>query len=118
MTDNGISKGGCHARRRCQSSSKGNMTIKEIIDEVAPFRACGRNKIRRYMKTLNIQRIGCRQRPDQFPGDSAKKILVHLGLADSPAPNGTNGHAGSADDGKVVSLKKLQVTRAKAKARK
>jgi hypothetical protein len=95
---------------------KGKMTVKinDIMDAVKQHKSCSPQQLRRYMTQLDIKPLGnCRQRPQHYPDDTAKKILAHLGFEQrKPA----NGHpAGSADDGKMVPLRKLHAVRAAAR---
>jgi hypothetical protein len=99
------------------SFKKGNMTIDKILLDVRIFRPCSYAQARRYLKSLKIKQVGCRQRPANYPEDSSKKILAHLGFTDSPAPESANGSSRH-DDTKIVGLKKLQSVRATKKIRR
>jgi hypothetical protein len=92
------------------------MTITQILEDVREFKACSVSQLKRHLRKLNIQPIGCRQRPQPYPDDAAKRILAHLGvpLSGGPVVPKTNGAAHGPDDGKVVSLRKLGTVRAKA----
>ena len=86
------------------------MTIKQITADVSTAVKVSERKVYRLMNKLNIKPLGqIAQRPQQFPEDSAQKIRKALGISE------TNGHAGTADDGKVVSLSKLKKARASAR---
>lgn len=88
------------------------MKLVQIIEEVNKHRTCSPATVRRHMRRLNIKPIGSgHTRPKYYPDDSGKKILADLGVDLSKSPQG-NGHAAGAQDGRVVSLKKLQTTRA------
>ena len=50
----------------------------------------------RYLRACEIRPMGVRQRPQNYPADSARRILAHLGI---------NGHDA------LVSLKKLRAER-------
>jgi hypothetical protein len=84
-------------------------TINEIIEELKPRKAVSRMQVRRYMQRLKIKPLGCRQNPNRYPPDTSARIIRLLGL------DLTNGHAHTADDGKIVGLKKLQGVRAGAR---
>ena len=43
----------------------------------------------RYFRALNITPSGANQRPQQYPEDTAARILAHLGLAPALAPEVT-----------------------------
>lgn len=55
------------------------MTITEIQKRVAAHRKLSRNSLYPYFEVLKIKPIGCRQRPQQYPDDSAARIIIHLG---------------------------------------
>lgn len=79
------------------------MLLTEVLNKVREKKPVSRAQLRVYITRLKIQPIGCAQRPQPYPNDTADKILAHLGFAVQ-----TNGHAGSADDGKVLSIKSLK----------
>jgi len=77
----------------------------KILEDVRVFKACSVPQIRRYLRTLNIAALGCRQKPQHYPEDTSKRILAHLGF---PQANGAAVHH---EDGKLVSLRRLKQTR-------
>ena len=57
------------------------MTINEITKTVTKAKgAIRRRQIYRYIAALDIKPLGCRQRPQIYPPDTANRILAHLGL--------------------------------------
>ena len=69
-----------------------------------------RMQLYRYFDRFKISPIGIRQRPQQYPDDSARRILAGLGLepAGPALPVKTNG--------KILSLKQLKQERKKQNA--
>jgi hypothetical protein len=61
------------------------MTVTELQKNLRPFKKVTVKQVRIYIKECRIQHLGVRQRPQQYPDDSAEIILRHLGL------NGGNG---------------------------
>jgi hypothetical protein len=57
------------------------MTLREIHRAVTSKKSVHRVQIYRYLRTLEISHIGARQRPQQYPPDTATRILCHLGLS-------------------------------------
>lgn len=116
------------------------MTINQILDEINVHKACSLPQVKRYLKAAGISPLGARQRPQPYPEDSGKRILVYLGFSDSPATISTsatvvappakprqvklNGKVLPQSPeakptlklGRVVSLKKLQGERSKSQA--
>jgi hypothetical protein len=60
-------------------------TITTILEELNARKRCGRAQLYIYLKTLRIEPLGAKQRPQVYPEDTAQRILTHLGLADAPA---------------------------------
>jgi hypothetical protein len=74
----------CHILSRKPKTKK--MTIYQILKTVCPAKGkITRRHVYRYLHACKIQPLGIRQRPQQYPEDSAKRILCHLGLATAPA---------------------------------
>lgn len=106
-------RGVCQLQRKPVKKGKMTVKINDIMEQVKQHKSCSPQAVRRYMVQLGIKPLGkCRQRPQHYPDDTAKRILVHLGFDQA---NGNGGHAGSAEDGKVHSLKKLQTVRQSAR---
>ncbi len=63
------------------------MTVNDIESKLAlAGKAVHRGTVFRYLHKLDIQPLGS-ARPQQYPADSAEKIITHLGLAtDSVRP--------------------------------
>lgn len=72
------------------------MTITQIQAQLAEHRVLSRQQLYAYFKACEIRPIGCRQRPQNYPNDSADRILAHLGF-------------------KVVSMPQLREARRRAK---
>jgi hypothetical protein len=86
------------------------MTINEIVTDVAKALPVSERKVRRLLHRLKIKPLGeVASRPQRWPDDSAQKIRAALGV------NGSNGHAGGADDGKLVSMAALKRKRTTAR---
>ena len=90
------------------------MTIEEIHKEVSAVKPVSRRQVLRYMKAAFIQPIGCRQRPQPYPDDTAERIKKLLGLNGNghrkpAARNGGNGREG------VVTMPALRKARAAAR---
>lgn len=56
------------------------MQINEIIDAVGKFKPVKRRQVCRYLVAFKIAPLGIRQRPQQYPANSAQLILAYLGL--------------------------------------
>lgn len=57
------------------------MTIREIMRTVGQQKRCSRGSIYAYLRKLEIEPVGSiRQKPQQYPEDSASLILAELGL--------------------------------------
>jgi hypothetical protein len=61
-------------------------TIPEILNEVKKVKPCSRAQIYRHIAALEIEPIGARQKPQQYPADSAQRILMHLGYVKNGSP--------------------------------
>lgn len=57
------------------------MKINEIMEAVSTVKPCSRAQVYRHIAALKIEPIGARQRPQQYPANSAQRILEHLGHA-------------------------------------
>jgi hypothetical protein len=58
------------------------MTIYEVLKEIKPHKGkITRRQCYRYMDACQIRPLGARQRPQQYPADTAGRILAHLGFA-------------------------------------
>jgi len=73
-----------------------------------------RESVCRYLKKFDIAPSGVRQRPQQYPADSADRILAHLGFSAVTAiPQYTDAdalpRAGKRRAAEIVSMKKLNV---------
>ena len=55
-------------------------TIDTILLRVRREKTCSKVQLRRYIKDLQIQPLGARQRPQLYPDGTAERILGHLGL--------------------------------------
>jgi hypothetical protein len=55
------------------------MTVTEIQKALRPFKKVTVKQVRIYIKESGIQHLGIRQRPQNYPDDSAQVILRHLG---------------------------------------
>jgi hypothetical protein len=75
--------------------------VKEILAEVRKHKNCSRPSLLAYIKHVGIEPIGRRQRPQLYPDDTADRVIKWLGFKET--------------DGKIVSLKKLQVARRKSR---
>ena len=62
------------------------MTINQILQHVSTVKPVGRRQIYRYLQDCCIEPLGVQQRPQQYPGDSAARILARLGLVPAPRP--------------------------------
>lgn len=68
------------------------MTLIEIIAAVCEHKPVGRRQIIRYRDALKIKPMGVRQRPQQYPADSAERILIHLGISAVPVASFVEEH--------------------------
>jgi hypothetical protein len=57
------------------------MTIHEIQRAVKPHKKCSKRHIYRFINQLSIAPAGVRQSPQQYPQDTAARILAHLGFS-------------------------------------
>ena len=62
------------------------MTIEQILTEVQTRRPCALPSLYRYLKKLRIRPLGAAQRPQNYPDDTAARILKHLGYELVPVP--------------------------------
>lgn len=83
------------------------MTIDQITNTVAASKPVSRRQVIRYLNDCRISPIGIRQRPQQYPADSADRILTHLGLGKVSAPK----------PARLPSMRELQNERKKARAK-
>lgn len=73
------------------------MTIKAIQEKIAAGgKSLNRSGLYLHLNKLGIEPIGCRQRPQLYPADTAERVLAHFGL------NGTRHHSG-----RILSLKEI-----------
>jgi len=56
------------------------MTIPQILENVSAVKPCSRVQLYTYLRGADIQPVGARQRPQNYPDDSVIRILKHLGL--------------------------------------
>jgi hypothetical protein len=57
------------------------MTIPQILIELAPYRAMSHTTLYKHLHSLRIKPLGkVRQSPQVYPPDTAKRVLVHLGI--------------------------------------
>lgn len=63
------------------------MTINSIQRHLrdAAKKSVKRRQVYNYFTVLGIEPIGARQRPQQYPEDSAHRILAHLGFKNGAA---------------------------------
>lgn len=87
------------------------MTIDEITKRVNALKPVKRRQVQRYIKACNITPLGARQRPQQYPGDAPKRILIHLGLNAAGAVTVST----RVDRPRIVSLRTLQRVRSAAR---
>lgn len=97
------------------------MTIDQITQRVTALKPVSRRQVIRYLNDCDIKPSGARQRPQQYPQNSAIVILHHLGLAEAEelTTSAGNGVAAgrSAKKGAAVripSMAELRNTRRKA----
>ena len=57
------------------------MTIPEIVEAINAMKTCSKRQVQRYIATLGIKPVGARQWNQQYPADSADRILQHLGFS-------------------------------------
>ncbi|HYG23389.1 MAG TPA: hypothetical protein VEH04_11450 [Verrucomicrobiae bacterium] len=74
------------------------MTFQQIFERVTERKPVSKRQLRRYFKPCEIQPVGMRQRPQQYPDDAADRILAKLGL-------------------KIVSMAELRDVRRRAQTR-
>lgn len=58
-------------------------TIQTILSELNRVKPCTRQNLYVYLGQLGIKPLGVRQRPQQYPADTASRVLAHLGF---PSP--------------------------------
>ena len=78
------------------------MTITQIHVEVSRARPVTLRQLWRWVKKLNIKPLGIRQRPQQYPEDSAELIITALGLTRQPKAS-------------IPTMKQLKAEKRKAK---
>jgi hypothetical protein len=79
------------------------MTLEEVQKHLTPIKLCSLVQVRRYVKALGIKPIGAlRQRPAQYPQNTADQILLNLGY-EGEKPK------------RVISLRKLQSIRSESR---
>lgn len=100
----------CHTLSRRHQNT---MTTKQILKAVSPLKPVSHRQLIRYLVAFNIKPLGIRQRPQQYPADTADRILKHLGFeTGAAAPKGAVAN-GSANLGRrAVSLISLPQIRA------
>lgn len=54
------------------------MTLQDILEAVCKHKQVKRPTLYEYMRVCRIKPIGARQRPQNFPEDSAERIIKHL----------------------------------------
>jgi uncharacterized protein YjbK len=59
---------------------KGQMTVIQIQQKICERKPCSLLTVRRYIRKAKLQPLGARQRPQNYPEDSAERILAYLGL--------------------------------------
>ena len=64
-----------------------DMTISEIQKAIKQQKKCTLRTVQRYLVQLSIKPVGIRQRPQNYPADTAERIKAHLGLG---TPAGIN----------------------------
>jgi hypothetical protein len=65
------------------------MTVSQILERLRPIKPMSKaNLYKQFLKPLNIRPRGkIRQCPEQYPDDSAERILAALGMDPSPRKN-------------------------------
>lgn len=63
------------------------MTIQQILKEVSRKKPMARPTLYTHLNALKVQPIGCTQRPQRYPDDTAARVLTRLGFS----PQKTNG---------------------------
>jgi hypothetical protein len=58
-------------------------TIQTILSELNQVKPCTRQNLYVYLGRLNIKPLGVRQRPQNYPPDTAARVLHHLGFNNS-----------------------------------
>ena len=61
------------------------MKIDKILHLIREHRPISTAGLYRYFKTLDIKPAGASQRPQNYPHDTAARVLAHLGYATAPA---------------------------------
>lgn len=65
------------------------MTVEKIIADLKPKKCITRETLYVYLRGMKIKPLGIRQRPQQYPDDTAARILFRLGLAKSNTRSST-----------------------------
>ena len=81
------------------------MTIEDIINQVAAVKPLDKRTIYRHIKTLKIQPLGMRQRPQNYPPNAPALILSALGYETALLPTRTP---------RLASMKELKAIKRKA----
>lgn len=89
------------------------MTLQQIKAEIAPLKVISRPQLYNHLTTLNIKPLGARQRPQNYPEDSAERIKQHLGLVPVRARN--NGTAWKTPAARIPTMPQLRAERKKAR---
>jgi hypothetical protein len=55
-------------------------TIQTILAELNQVKPCTRQNLYVYLGKLGIKPLGVRQRPQNYPPDTAARVLSHLGF--------------------------------------
>jgi hypothetical protein len=55
------------------------MTFDQILEDVKRVRPCSRRTLYLFIKLARVRPMGPRQRPQNYPKDSARRILSKLG---------------------------------------
>ena len=60
------------------------MTTKQTLKELAAAgKAVSLQQLYRYFNQIGISPSGANQRPQQYPADTARRVLAHLGFAEA-----------------------------------
>jgi len=87
------------------------MTLSQITKAVNAVKPVSRPQLFRYIKAAGIEPLGARQRPQQYPPDSADRILDHLGLA---VAAGVEEHMPHGRTARLPSMRELKSERSRA----
>lgn len=88
------------------------MTIEQITQTVAAVKPASRRQVARYLAACGIAPIGARQRPQNYPEDSAERILQYLGLLTMSAAKVLRVESGR--PARLPSMRELKSERARA----